>query len=77
LLRSSKLASLHFDGRLGDFHLLAVIGIIQSRDDGAGFDPLSLIEGKFDDARLDSFEAEYALVRFDIAGDKDCANLRR
>ena len=71
LLRRGKLAVLHFQRRLVDRHLLAVIGIIEPRDQRAGIHPLPLIERQLDDPGLHGLEAEHALMRFDVAGNRD------
>ena len=75
LLRRGELALLHLERRLVDGHLLAVIGIVEPRDQRAGLDPFALVERQFDDARLHGLEAEHAFVRLDIAGDDDEAGV--
>ena len=71
LLGRRELAILHAERRLVDYHLLAIVRVVEPRDKRAFIDPLSLIEGKLDDARLHRFEAEHALVRLDIARNQD------
>ena len=76
LLRGSKLTLLHLQHRLVDCHLLAIVGVVEPRDQCAGVDPLPFVEWKLDDARLHGLETEHALVRLDVAGHQDRRRLR-
>ena len=71
LLRGGQLALLHVERSRVDRHLLPVIGIIQARDQCAGIHPLSLIERKFYDPRLNGLKAQHALMGLNVAGDQD------
>ncbi len=51
-----------------DRHLLAIVGCIDDGEYRPLAHPLALIERKIDDARLHGLEAQYALMRFDVAG---------
>ena len=71
LLGRRELTFLHLQRRLSDGYLLTVIRIIDAGQQRAGLDPLAFVERQFHNAGLNGFEAENALVGFDIAGEKN------
>ena len=70
LHRRLELLLLHLKGGFVDGDLLAVIAVVEPRQQRAGLYPLTLVERQLDDARLYGFEADDTFVGFDIAGNE-------
>ena len=68
LTRRFELPLLHVQARFSDRHLLAIVACIDDGEHRPLTHPLALIERQFDNARLHGLEAQYAHVRFDVAG---------
>ena len=69
-IAEAELLFLHLQSGFVDRDLLAIVTVVEPRQQRAGFYPLAFVERQFDHARLHRLEADYAFVSFDIAGNQ-------
>ncbi len=77
LHRRRELLFLHVESGFVDCDLLAVVAVVELRQQRAGRHPLTFVEWQRDDARLHGLEADDALVGFDVAGDQQAVGRGR